>query len=1258
MKQSVIILCCTLNVLWLRGQSDKTFDKMVDVLPPPPNAASIIRYGAMSINKNTGAPNVSIPLFTLSGKKLSTSVSLGYSSGGIKVDEIASRVGMGWAINAGGVVTRTVRGVQDVANTRQAPYATVGENWATYNYMRKMAESANNNTLNGGYDSEPDLFNYNFNGYSGSFVLNDQMQVRHIERSPIKIEYDLSGGATAYNFKFTTPDGLIYLFGGTGAVEKTKREQTCGKSFDAYIPVSWYLKEIQHPNGEKVTFTYRAHEYLNDNGVSQTMFKNMTLGGCSACPSSVPTTTCINVVKTQGVLLSSITSPGYGSINFTYTSRQDCTDSLISSVTLTDSINVIGSYSLNYQTITSNATYDNESYTGNNKTPYLISLVENSSDGLLHKTHYFSYRDPAGRPSRLSFSQDHWGYFNGQVNTTFAPNLGPDYATLFPSATGNRAPRFDYGSKGLLEKIVYPTGGISMLLYEPHAAADSMQLSTRHDFECESTGTSNWTEVSKTKSFTIAGQTVELNINCIDNSGNGSFDPVHNIGRVEILTSTGASVYDEVFSPGNTATRYVSLSGGTYTLRYKANGTVVTTRVKIKYYLQKTVPSYGEFAGGARIKAVLSGNPDETPEITEYYYAPLSNLNSSSLLVSWSPQYLGSTLRAYPCPNINPPTDYMCTLKTLNSSSLKSLNDFAGSHVFYTAVVEGHGESFAGGGTESKFLVESDALGEILWNKDIINSPLTNLSSRLNTKPSSETVFKKHTDGTLKTIKKTEYTYKIDSRGDSSVYGYAIVMKNPQNNGYDTTCVTQLCQDLLRVIINVFDMVRYTALSSWVYADTVKETMYDEHGLNPMTNITKYTYDNTHHLQATKVTTTNSLRQVVETINQYPADFSGQQVYADMIAKNDIVRLVNVSQTENSLPVVEVKTNYGAVGSNNHEPVSLERAAKGNALEVEGTIDSYDERGNVLQYTGKNGIVNAIIWGFGNKYPVAKIVGASYASATAQLSVTMSQLQSLDGAALRTEINRIRTNLPQAQVTTYTHKHMVGVTSITDANNKTQTFEYDSFNRLIHIRDKDSNVVKKTAYSYVTPDSDDTLRVYFNAALSLTAGPSTCSPGFGGSGVSYTVPAKRYFSLTSQAAADAKASADPLVQALANTSGYCANTICSGQGYALINCECELGQIYPVSCTDNPDGTWVQYYKYKWSDNSIGTTTYNRTLPACTGENKKKANCNCYTGLKIYRYSYQNGNGTWTCVYYYHFGDNTNSQDYSEISSEACTGGD
>jgi len=205
------------------------FAKMVDFLPPAPHATSIIKYGNISINKNNGAPAVSIPVTVVSSKRLKTSVSLGYNSTGIKVDEIASRVGMGWTIMAGGVITRTVRGTPDEVNQRLVPYAPITNNMSTYTFMDKVAKSTNSG---GGYDSEPDLFNFHFDGYSGSFVFDAQMNITPVEPNRFKYAYNFSG--TDWNFRITTPDGVSYFFGGSGATEKTKKDR-CAVNYS--IPI-------------------------------------------------------------------------------------------------------------------------------------------------------------------------------------------------------------------------------------------------------------------------------------------------------------------------------------------------------------------------------------------------------------------------------------------------------------------------------------------------------------------------------------------------------------------------------------------------------------------------------------------------------------------------------------------------------------------------------------------------------------------------------------------------------------------------------------------------------------------------------------------------------------------------------------------------------------------------------------------------------------------------------------------------------------
>ena len=84
------------------------YAKVSDVLPPSPNSASLGKYGGVEIGRVSGTISHSLPLYTLSSYQLQVPVSLSYSSNGLRVDEISSRVGTGWNLNAGGVITRTV----------------------------------------------------------------------------------------------------------------------------------------------------------------------------------------------------------------------------------------------------------------------------------------------------------------------------------------------------------------------------------------------------------------------------------------------------------------------------------------------------------------------------------------------------------------------------------------------------------------------------------------------------------------------------------------------------------------------------------------------------------------------------------------------------------------------------------------------------------------------------------------------------------------------------------------------------------------------------------------------------------------------------------------------------------------------------------------------------------------------------------------------------------------------------------------------
>ena len=1255
-----------------------TFDKLVDFLPPAPNAVAITKYGEASINKNSGTPNISIPLFTVKGTKLSAAVSLGYSSNGIKVDEIASRVGMGWAINAGGVITRSVRGQADEINTRHYPYATIAFNWATHNYMKRIVESQAAWGNGGGFDAEPDLFNFSFDGYSGSFVFDGTGFIQ-VNKTGIKISKDFSPNAP-WNFKIITPDGNIYLFGGASAFEKTKRTTSCGKSYTDYLPTAWYLKEIQHLNGEKIIFNYNPLTFSYDNGVTQTMYDPGLSGLASGCIcTAIGTSTCVNITNTVGVVLSSIESPGKALIAFDYTGRQDCGDSLISKITYKDPVNTISSFDLAYETITSSATYNNEYYQGQNKTPYLVSVAENSSDNTLHKTHYFSYFERQGRPSRLSFSQDHWGYFNGKVNTSFVPDMGITYSDGFPNAKADREPEFAFAKKGLLQKIVYPTGGSTTLFYEPNIVDNGTpnNYTTLHKLSCDVTGTGEHTQQARSITFySESNQQVQVQVQVRNNFDPQQPDGTHHKGAILIrdLTNNIIVFSESSLNPGfnGTFTTFLPSPNHYYKMELTANGTLVTTLATLHYYPKSNISANtGQLAGGIRVQKIATANPGENAMVKRYYYGTLTDLNKSSLAYIPKPRYIGA-MKKISSAQCN--AGFVCDYVTLNSSSIYSLGYFNGGLVSYHSVVESIGENFEGGGTETKFYSGGDGLGEILWGNDIIHAPSTNFSSFYNARPLEETVVKKAANSTLVPIKKTSYTYKNDPAGEQTVYGYTVVQKAPDGGpSQDTTCnytincgqVGSCCQ-LLGFALGLYDMVRYSVFSSFVTPESVTETLYDENGTNPIVTTTNSYYENLQNYQLTKSEVTNSKGQVIRTVNKYPHDYAGTTVYDEMITKNIISPLVNskTSIPAGSIILNEQQIDYSNAGNNNYVPAAIKKSVQGNALETEGTIDLYDSHGNILQFTGKNGIVSAIIWGYGHQYPVAQVVGATYASVIAQLTGgSVTALQAMDGATLRTELNLVRTNLADARVTSYIYKHLQGVHTITDPNNKTNTYEYDAFNRLMIIKDQDGNVVKKNEYVYVTPDPNTGLTIYYNAALSQSPTCNSCMPGFVPSATNpilYYIPYGKYYSLISQADADAKATADMATygQEYVNKNSICTNAAtCTGADYKFVSCACEKG-VRICESTSVVSGGWLSYLHLRWSDGSVSPSFSEFTATsACSGVDKKYLNCVCETGVKVCDGApVHNGGSSYTVSYYYTWSDNSTSSTITENIS--CSGAD
>jgi YD repeat-containing protein len=341
----------------------------------------------------------------------------------------------------------------------------------------------------------------------------------------------------------------------------------------------------------------------------------------------------------------------------------------------------------------------------------------------------------------------------------------------------------------------------------------------------------------------------------------------------------------------------------------------------------------------------------------------------------------------------------------------------------------------------------------------------------------------------------------------------------------------------------------------------------------------------------------------IKSFFRFPHDSLGVEVYDSMVNRNMIAAVIeNKQMTENTTTSV-TQTKYKLTPAVKLAVISDVKQGYKGIPKTQGTFDLYDNKGNVLQVTGKEGIKTSYLWGYKHKYVVAKVVGASFSDVMTKVDTGSIQTITSD-SALRSVLNNLRT-LPNTLVTTITHKPLVAVSSETNPNNRTGFFEYDALGRLVLVRDHDRNIMKKICYNYYWQSNN--CEIYYNKDTSRTF-TRQCPTGYSGSQVVYTVPPGVYLSAISQADADALAATelDSYGQTYANNQGTC----------TLIN-TCNSGN--------------------------------------CSGVNKKCVNGICETGIKVYTSSVQIGAHLYECTYHYEWSDGTWSQNYTEQSPTNCS---
>jgi hypothetical protein len=501
----VILLFCLPLDIWAQAQSTAAY--IPSVLPPGPNAAMLMKFSDVPVSPYTGTADVTVPIYTVQAKGISVPINLAYHTGGIRVKEESGWVGLGWALNCGGSISRTIMDQDDFGSngfnyfTTLVPqpvgdmalpepdqpttspnvqdpqfysptnpvapnfydfYCSYAVNFSSGIYSYWYAFASGSRT----YDMEPDIFNYNIPGHSGKFILTRTGQVVLQKQENIQIQFQ--GTGTNVTFTIVDDQGNKFYFNTTETTQ----------SGSATSISTWLMSKVVTQQQDSVLFNYTP----GGGSIVESDINEEVNAYCSA--NQINTTvqnspTIYNDETLQSIVFSN------GQLNFYYDNHRSDLEGgnkldsvLIYSRNASGALTYLKQHNFYYSYF--NSTYPSgvDSFEFNRLR--LDSVKEKSASGTL-PPYAFLYNNPnpGSTSAKHGLSVDHWGYFNGEGNnTTFIPTINTLYAPSFGGTVqlpsyysypgANRSPNAIYMQTFSLQQITYPTGGMTVFNYQPN----------------------------------------------------------------------------------------------------------------------------------------------------------------------------------------------------------------------------------------------------------------------------------------------------------------------------------------------------------------------------------------------------------------------------------------------------------------------------------------------------------------------------------------------------------------------------------------------------------------------------------------------------------------------------------------------------------------------------------------------------------------------------------------------------------------------
>jgi YD repeat-containing protein len=980
-----------------------------------PNTYELAKYGDVPVDLSTGIPQINIPIMNFSDKDINMDVSLSYHASGIRVDQEASWVGLGWALNTGGVITRVLRGQPDgyhstynnTFNTRTSisDYDASSSPSNYFDQVNTLARLAANNVT----DNGADIFYYNFNGKAGKFFLDENANATFTKYEDFKVQMvnknNSYGNIDDSYFVITDEKGIRYEF---AAIESTG-----DLSLNSYIS-AWYLSKITSPSGGEIKIEYTP------GGVTSPSYQKRCYDQAYfplgfGLPSEY-TRHCVNYgAFISPVIPKKITNSSGSSIelitsNVPRLDSEGHTKNQLDYLILYDNNqNQIKKFKFNYSYFEAN---NNRKFPveGSNDNRSILNyrlrldsfqdLSVNNESSSRYRFEYFGDNDPQTDdpytlPYRLSPSQDHWGYYNGKNNSSIFPSNpsnnpftqdpwmlalavsgytgGPPPTYSIPNG-GNREPDSEASKAGSLYKIFYPTGGYTQFTFENHEQSMATQTLSAGGLKVKQIESYDGTGSPKIKNYEYSN----TGVSC------------------EKCLSTTNSFYYTWYS------QYMDVN--------------------------TNAPGY--------------------PEHMAAFGIP-SDLISARHVVkaeSSAQRLLGSGMGAF-----------YTTVKESSPGNGYTVYDYS----YEADVMDSSGDLLDGLATPGNdFLTWVDTKPE-----GPINNPfIYRIDKSYCIFPFPYFLNNDWRRGHLLAKSVYSETGKLLSQ-DSIQYDIRALKAIP---GYKVSLITEY----------IFIYARYYDVGGMVKPIRQVTKTFDTDG-NYVRTVKELDYSSTAHKQVTETRDYVGNGEIIFTKYYYPTEYGATLSNLNnrhILNPVDVRgyrngKLISGEQVEygnNGLPLTVYRAETGGTGTdipfNPQTPYTF----------VPKLSNLYNTDNSLRSQTVIDGSPNIYLWGYKGQYPVAEIKNATYE----EVKMALNDASETFINALRNKIepsgvdlallNGLR-NIPmlsKAAITTYTYRPLVGMTSSTDASGKSTYYYYDSFQRLSTVQDEQGNILKQYCYNY------------------------------------------------------------------------------------------------------------------------------------------------------------------------------------------------